>query len=145
MKKRKSAKITRRGLFQAGAGLALGGVFGDRAPAAPAPARPDVYQALGVKHVINATGTVTNLGGSLMPPEVVAAWVDAARHFVNLLELQNKVGERIAKLIGVEAAMVTTGAAGAILLGTAAVVAGSDPRLIRRLPDTRGMKNEVIV
>ena len=69
-------------------------------------------EALGVKHVINATGTVTILGGSLMPPEVVAAWADAAKHFVDLLDLQNKVGERIAKLIGVEAAMVTTGAAG---------------------------------
>jgi len=142
MKKR---QITRRGLFQAGAGLALGGVFGDMASAAPAQARPDVYQALGVKHVINATGTVTNLGGSLMPPEIVAAWVDASRHFVNLLDLQNKVGERIAKLIGVEAAMVTTGAAGALLLGTAAVVAGSNPKFIRRLPDTTGMKNEVIL
>jgi L-seryl-tRNA(Ser) seleniumtransferase len=138
-------QITRRGLFRAGAGLAMGGAFGDMASAAPTQPRRDVYQALGLKHVINATGTVTNLGGSLMPPEVVAAWADAARHFVNLLELQNKVGERIAKLIGVEAAMVTTGAAGALLLGTAAVVTGSNPKFIRRLPDTTGMKNEVIL
>src|SRR5438105_561714 len=146
MKKRKSTgRLTRRGLLQAGAGLALGGVLGETAPAAPAPARPGVYEALGVKHVINATGTVTNLGGSVMPPEVVAAWAEASRHFVNLLDLQNKVGERIAKLIGVEAALVTTGAAGALLLGTAAAVAGSDRKLIGRLPDTTGMKNEVIL
>ena len=105
----------------------------------------DVYEALGVKRVINATGTVTNLGGSLMPPEVVAAWRDAARHFVNLLELQERVGERIAQLAGVEAALVTTGAAGAILLGTAAAVTRGDPRFIRRLPDTAGMKNEVLI
>ena len=57
-----------------------------------------------------------------LPPEVIAAWVDAAKHFVNLADLRDKVGDKIAKLIGVEAALVTTGAAGSILLGTAAVV-----------------------
>src|SRR5688572_9545985 len=99
MKRKKSTtnRMSRRGLLQAGAGLALAGVVTEQAGlAGPAPARLDIYKALGVKPVINATGTVTNLGGSLMPPEVVAAWVDAARHFVNLLELQDKVGERIA-------------------------------------------------
>ncbi len=142
-------KMSRRGWL--GAGVALGAAYTAPAiaeaqtPIAPnGPAR-SVYASLGVKHVINATGTVTNLGGSLMPPEVVAAWVDASRHFVNLLELQNKVGERIAQLIGVEAALVTTGAAGALLLGTAAAVTGGDATLIRRLPDTTGMKNEVIL
>src|SRR5207249_676019 len=113
--------------------------------AAPSAARPGVYEALGIRHVINATGTVTVLGGSLMPPEVVAAWVDASRHFVDILDLSNKVGARIAKLIGVEAALVTTGAAGALLLGTAAAVTRGDARFIRRLPDTTGMKNEVIL
>jgi L-seryl-tRNA(Ser) seleniumtransferase len=142
-------RISRRRLLRAGA--ALGAVYagpGIIEAQAPSPANGrgrSVYEALGVKHVINATGTVTNLGGSLMPPEVVAAWVDASRHFVNLLELQNKVGERIAQLIGVEAALVTTGAAAALLLGTAAAVTGGDPKLIRRLPDTAGMKNEVIL
>jgi uncharacterized pyridoxal phosphate-dependent enzyme len=143
--KKSTGKLTRRGLLQAGAGLALGGLLADTAPAAHQAARPGVYEALGVRHVINATGTVTNLGGSLMPPEVVAAWVEASRHFVNLLELQDRVGERIARLVGVEAALVTTGAAGALLLGTAAAVTGGDPKLIRRLPDTAGMKNEVIL
>jgi L-seryl-tRNA(Ser) seleniumtransferase len=104
-----------------------------------------VYEALGIEHIINATGTVTNLGGSIMPPEVVAAWADAAKNFVNLVELQDKVGARIAELIGVEAALVTTGAAGSILLGTAAVVTRGDPKFIKRLPDTTGMKNEVIL
>jgi L-seryl-tRNA(Ser) seleniumtransferase len=143
--KKNAAKITRRGLLQAGAGLALGGVLPEVAPAAPAAAWSSVYQIIGVKHVINATGTVTNLGGSVMPPEVVAAWVQASRHFVNLLALQDKVGEKIAQLIGIEAALVTTGAAGALLLGTAAVVTRGDRDCIRRLPDTKGMKNEVIL
>jgi L-seryl-tRNA(Ser) seleniumtransferase len=140
-------KMTRRGMLQRGAGLALGGVLGSGGPvpaSAPSGAK-SVYEMIGVRHVINATGTVTALGGSLMPPEVIAAWTDAARHFVELLDLQNKVGERIAKLVGVEAALVTTGAAGALLLGTAAAVTRGDPKYVQRLPNTRGMKNEVIV
>jgi L-seryl-tRNA(Ser) seleniumtransferase len=146
-KKETPGNPTRRGVLQTGAGLALGGVLGagELAAAAPKPEPPRVYEALGVKHVINATGTVTFLGGSLMPPEVVAAWADAAKHFVNLLELQDRVGERIAKLIGVEAAMVTTGAAGALLLGTAAVVTRGDRDRIKRLPDATGMRNEVVL
>src|SRR5947207_5217227 len=142
MRKAKKANgLTRRRLLQTGAVLAIAPVA--YAPGyAAQPARQSIYQSLGVRHVINATGTVTNLGGSVMPPEVVAAWADASRHFVNLLDLQDRVGERIAKLIGVEAALVTTGAAGALLLGTAAAVTGTDRKSIARLPDTAGMKNE---
>lgn len=141
----KKKTVTRRGLLKTGAGLAVASTLGDAASAAQPPAKQSVYEALGVKHVINATGTVTNLGGSVMPPEVVAAWVDASKHFVNLVELQDKVGERIAKLIGVEAALVTTGAAGSLFLATAAVVTRGDRKAIARLPDTKGMKNEVIL
>jgi L-seryl-tRNA(Ser) seleniumtransferase len=143
-KTKKPARISRRTLLKSGAAVAFSGVLGSTAIAAQ-PARQSVYEALGLRQVINATGTVTNLGGSIMPPEVVAAWADAARHFVNLLELQDRVGERIAKLIGVEAALVTTGAAGSLLLGTAAVVTRGQPRFIRQLPDTKGMKNEVLL
>lgn len=135
--------MSRRRLLQAGAGAAVGAAIGtDNASAAP---KQNVYDALGVKRVINATGTVTVFGGSVMPPEVVAAWSAAAGHFVDLVELQNRVGEKIAKLLGVEAALVTTGAAGALLLGTAAAVTRGDRKLIPRLPDTSGMKNEVIL
>src|SRR5438132_9770103 len=135
-----TAKMTRRGVLKGSAGLALGGILAAGETAEGEPARNDtVYQSLGVKHVINATGTVTFLGGSLMPPEVVAAWIHASRHFVNLFDLQDRVGERIAQLIGVEAALVTTGAAGAILLGTAAAVTRGKPDLIKRLPDTAGL------
>lgn len=103
------------------------------------------YTAIGIKPIINATGNFTSLGGSIMPPEVVAAWVEASMQFVDLLELQDRVGERIAKLVGAPAALVTTGAAGAIVLGTAAAVTGGDPALIRRLPQTSGLRNEVIL
>lgn len=146
MKAKKSNALTRRRLLQASTGLTLGSVLGSGATGqAGPPLKPGVYQALGLKHVINATGTVTTLGGSVMPPEVAAAWVEASRHFVDLLDLQEKVGQRLAKLIGVEAALVTTGAAGALLLGTAAAVTRGERAGIRRLPDTTGMKNEVIL
>jgi D-glucosaminate-6-phosphate ammonia-lyase len=80
-----------------------------------------------------------------MPPEVVAAWAEASKQFVDLVDLQDRVGEKIARLVGVEAALVTTGAAGALLLGTAAAVTRGDRKLIARLPDTTGMKNEVVL
>src|SRR5262245_50133451 len=68
---RKMKAVTRRDLLQGGAGLALGSVLGTTTThAAETPKGPGVYEALGVKPVLNATGTVTILGGSLMPPEV---------------------------------------------------------------------------
>lgn len=143
MKSKPSSKVSRRKALQAGAGLALAGSL--PANAAPASKPANVYEALGLRTFINAAGTITTMGGSVMPAEVVAAWVDASKHFVDLLQLHDKVGERIAKLIGVPAALVTTGAAGAILLGTAAAVTGGDREAIGRLPDTTGLKNEVIL
>jgi L-seryl-tRNA(Ser) seleniumtransferase len=129
-----------------GAALAIAPVaYASGSEALAQPARHSIYESLGLRHIINATGTVTNLGGSIMPPEVIAAWSEAARHFVNLGELQNRVGERIAKAIGVESALVTTGAAGALQLGTAAVVTRGDRKKMTRLPDTTGMRNEVLL
>jgi L-seryl-tRNA(Ser) seleniumtransferase len=105
----------------------------------------NIYQRLGVRTRINAWGTVTILTGCLTPPEVLDAMHQAAQHYVYLEELQKAVGERIAQLLGVDGAMVTSGAAGAIMLATAACVAGKDPDRIHRLPDTSGMKNQVII
>ena len=98
-----------------------------------------------MRPVINAIGTVTVLGGVIMPPEVVAAMEEAARHFIHMPELLEKSGEHIARLLGVEAAVVTTGAAGAFTLATAACVTGKDSEKIQKLPDTRGMRNEVVM
>jgi D-glucosaminate-6-phosphate ammonia-lyase len=106
---------------------------------------PNIYDRLGVRTRINAKGTYTYLTGSLMPPEVAQAQHEAAEHYVFLEELQAAAGRKIAELLGVEAAMVTSGAAGAMTLGTAACVAGKDEEKIRRIPDTIGMKNEVIL
>ncbi|HLY11574.1 MAG TPA: aminotransferase class V-fold PLP-dependent enzyme [Planctomycetota bacterium] len=113
---------------------------------AQTPGRPrDVYQELGIRPLINAAGTYTYLSASLRPAEVAEAMESASRHFVNLNELHAAVGKRISALLGCEAALVTAGAASALLLGTAACVAGKDRDKIRRLPDTTGMKNEVLL
>jgi len=110
------------------------------------PAKPsNLYDRLGVRTRINAKGTYTYLTGSLLPPEVARALEEATHHYVYLVELQQKVGEKISNMLGVEAALVTSGAAGAIMLGTAACLTGKDPEKIKRLPDITGMKSEVII
>ncbi len=113
-------------------------------PPAPAAER-DVYRELGVRPLVNAAGTYTTLSASLLPREVVEAMDSASRKYVNLVELQQAVGRRISALLGCEAALVTSGAAAALTLGTAACVAGADRERIRRLPDTAGMRNEVLI
>jgi L-seryl-tRNA(Ser) seleniumtransferase len=102
------------------------------------------YTALGVRPLINALSTYTRLGGSIMPPEVVAAMVEASRTHVNIEELQVMVGRRIAELTHNEAAYVATGAAAGLVLATAAIVAGNDPERVKQLPDLAGLKNEVV-
>jgi uncharacterized pyridoxal phosphate-dependent enzyme len=106
---------------------------------------PTSYSRLGVKTVINGVGTVTVLGGCIMPPEVVAAMAEASRHFVNLPDLQLKAGAHLASLIGVPAAMITDGAASAITVATAASIAFPDPKTLQQLPDTTALRNEVIL
>ncbi|HZT33482.1 MAG TPA: hypothetical protein VFA33_26580 [Bryobacteraceae bacterium] len=105
----------------------------------------DIYRQLGVRPLINAAGTYTVLSGSLMPERARQAMEEASRSFVRLEELQRAVGARIARLLGVEGAMVTSGAACSIMLATAASVTGADPEKIRRVPDLTGMKSEVII
>ena len=107
--------------------------------------RGNVYSRLGVKTVINCRGTWTYLSGSLQFPEVRDAQVEAGRYFVNIVELQRAVGRRLAELTGAESGMITSGAAGAMAAATAACIAGSDPKRIWQLPDTTGLKPEVIM
>jgi uncharacterized pyridoxal phosphate-dependent enzyme len=109
------------------------------------PSRENVYSRLGVKTVINCRGTWTYLSGSLQFPEVRAAQTEASHHFVNMVELQRAVGRRLAELTGAESGLITSGAAGAMAASTAACMAGSDPAKIWQLPDTTGMKHEVIM
>ncbi len=106
----------------------------------------NIYKRLGIRTVINGNATLTRLGGSIMPSEVVAAMVDASKHFVDIIELQKRVGEEIAKLTHNEAAYVSCGAAAALTLSTAACVTGLDATKREKLPHLdASMKSEVIV
>src|SRR5712691_3620685 len=141
---------SRRSFLEIISGMQLaGGIIGAntmRAVAAAAPgAGRDYLRELGVRPFINAAGTYTAMTASLMPPEVVEAITYASRHYVMLDELHDKVGERIATLLHCEAAMVTSGAASALTLGTAAVLTGTDRQKIVELPSLATMKGEVIV
>jgi uncharacterized pyridoxal phosphate-dependent enzyme len=107
--------------------------------------RQNVYTRLGVKTVINCRGTWTYLSGSLEFPEVRQAQVEASQHFVNVIELQRAVGRRLSELTGAESGIITSGAAGAMAAATAGCMAGTDDKYIWQLPDTTGLKHEVIM
>src|SRR6201996_4697671 len=105
----------------------------------------NIYTRLGVKPLINARGTWTYLSASLELPQVRAAQVEAAQHFVNIFELQQAAGRRLAQLTGAESGMITSGAAGAMAVATAGCMAGTDDRYVWQLPDTTGLKHEVVM
>jgi uncharacterized pyridoxal phosphate-dependent enzyme len=105
----------------------------------------NIYTRLGVKPVINGRGTWTYLSATLELPEVKAAQEAASQHYVNIFELQQAVGKRLGVLTGAESGMITSGAAAAIASGTAACLAGTDPKAIWQLPDTTGLKHEVVM
>jgi uncharacterized pyridoxal phosphate-dependent enzyme len=109
------------------------------------PISSDVYTRLGVRPFINARGTWTYLSGSLELPEVRRAVEDASQHFVDMFELQRAAGKRLAELSGAESGMVTSGSAGAMAVATAACIAGTDPKNVWQLPDTTGLKHEVVM
>jgi len=103
------------------------------------------YESIGVRPLINCRGTYTIISGSLLLPEARAAMLAASEQYVHLDELMEKVGERIAEVMECEFGLVTNGCAAAICQVTAACVAGDDPAAIRQLPDTTGMKDEVVI
>ena len=131
-------KTTRRRVLGAGLALPLAGQ-------AAKTAAPSIYKRLGVKTFINAYGTLTTLGGTLVLPEVKRAMEEASLDFIGIHDLQKKVGEQLAALTGAEAAFVTAGASAALCLATCAVTAGADPAKIDRLPDLTGMKSEIVI
>jgi uncharacterized pyridoxal phosphate-dependent enzyme len=105
----------------------------------------NVYAELKVRPYINALGIYTRYGGTIMPGPVVAAMVEASKQFVNLFELQDRIGEAIAQMTQNEAAFVSCGAASGMLLAVAACIAGTNQELADRLPDTQGMRNQIIM
>ena len=127
-------------------GGVVGGILASESVFAepPSPAR-DLFKELGVTRVINAGVTMTFLSGSLMMPETLDAINSTAHDFANMYELQDKVGAKIAEMLHCEAAMVTSGAACALLLGAAAAITGTDQEKIKLLPNLPGPRPEVIM
>src|SRR6266550_5917440 len=147
-------RMTRRKLLGTGAhaalaeGVALFGIpaLEGRASAKAAPQAVDYYKKLGVSPFINAAGTYTVLSASTMPDEVLAAIALAARQPVNLNELLDASGAYLAKRLQCEAALVTSGAAAALVVGTAACVTmGNDQAMLGIPTDMAALRNEVIV
>ncbi len=107
--------------------------------------KKDYFKELGIRTFINAAGTYTSMTGSLMPKEVIDAISYGSLEYVNLDELQDKVGERIAQLLNCEYATVSSGCFGAMSIAMAGVMSGKDPKKIKQLPDVNGLKHEVIL
>ena len=140
---------TRRSFLQGAAVLPLGTLLPHAEDSAPLSktrqlAR-DYFAELELGSFINAAAPYSSLSGSPMWPEVIEAMEYAMTRPARMSELHDAVGKRIAEIAGSEAAMVTAGATSAITLGTAACLTGTDRDLIHRLPDTTGMKDEVII
>lgn len=104
-----------------------------------------IYRELGATPIINATGSVTLLGGSTPVQEVKDAMEAADSAYIPLIDLQKAAGKVVAEVIGVPAAYFTSGAGSALTLVTAAMMAGDDDDKIQQLPDTTGMKNEILI
>lgn len=121
-----------------------GSVFGAAASAAAKSPKRDFFKELGVTPIINAQATMTFLSGSTMLPETLEAINSTAHSFVNMYELQDAIGVKIAEMLHCESGMVTSGAGCAILLGTAASITGSDKQMIKDMPTPAGPQREVI-
>ena len=104
-----------------------------------------IYKELGAQPIINAIGSVTMLGGSTPVPEVKEAMEQADVAYIPLVELEEKAGQAIADIVDVPAAYITSGAGSALTLATAAIMAGDDDDRVQQLPDTTGMKNEILI
>ena len=139
-------RFTRRDLFRTGGAAAAASLAPSPAPAAPTVSTtPEVYTHIGVRPFINCTATLTINGGSQMLSEVIAAVEQASHYHVNLDELMEKVGDRLAQLLQVGWGIVTAGAAAALVHATAGCIAGADPEKMQRLPNLSGLKDEVIM
>jgi D-glucosaminate-6-phosphate ammonia-lyase len=132
--------LSRRSLFARGSILAaMQGL-----PATARAATPNIYEQIGVRPLVNCRGTFTIISGSQSLPEVKAAMDAASRSYVNMDELMDAVGGRLAELTGADWGMVSSGCAAALAHATAACIAGADPEKLQRLPNTQGLKHEVI-
>jgi L-seryl-tRNA(Ser) seleniumtransferase len=134
--------ISRRDVFRSTGMLAAGAAAGNAGATKDA---PDPYTRIGVRPFINCTATITINGGSRMLPEVIATIEQASHYHVNLDELMEKTGDRLAQLLQVPWGIVTAGAAAALTHAAAGCIAGTDPEKMQRLPNLAGLKNEIIM
>ena len=104
-----------------------------------------IFDELGVRPVLNAQGNRTLLGGNTVSADVRAIMDDSEEYYAHMGELMDRVGEKIADMLGVEAALVTSGTAAALAVGAAACMTGSDEERIERIPDVTGMRHEFII
>ena len=104
-----------------------------------------IFDRLGIKPIVNAKGPATRLSGGILRPEVAQAMVEASQHCVDIARLQAAAGRYIAQVTGAEAGYVSAGAASGLMLATAACICGNDLGAMDRLPDTTGLKNEVVI
>jgi D-glucosaminate-6-phosphate ammonia-lyase len=104
-----------------------------------------VYDRLGVRTIVNASGPSTRLSGNILRPEVASAMAEASQWCVDLAELQGRASEILAEVTGAQAGYVTAGAAAGLMLASAACIAKLDPAKMNRLPDSDGMPNEIII
>jgi len=112
---------------------------------APAPAGRDYFAELGVGQFINAGEPYTTLSGALMPSEAVDAYVYASSRYVRLNDLHDAIGKKLAEMTHCESVMITCGASSGLTLGTAACVTLGNLKAVPQLPDTTGLKNQVII
>src|SRR5437762_7258707 len=108
-------------------------------------ATEDIRKRLGVRPVINVSGTMTSLGASIVVPEAVAAVAAILSEFVEIDDLQKRVSAVVARLCGTDAGFVTASCSAGISVAVAGAITGSDLAAIERLPDTSGLKNEVVI
>ena len=107
--------------------------------------RLDIRPSLGLRQVINVSGTMTHLGASIIVPEAIEAMAGIASEFVEMTDLHRKAGAVVARLCKAESGTVTSCVSAGITLSVAAAMTGNDLGRIARLPDSAGMKNEVVI
>ena len=138
----------RRDLFRRGSLMALAGSFAGRVrklAAAPLEFGANMYRSIGVRPVINARGTFTIITGSQTLPEVKKAMDEASRGYVQMDELMNGVGQRLAEISGAEWGIVSAGCCAGVTNCTLAAIAGFNPERMQRIPDLTGLKDSVVI
>ena len=107
--------------------------------------KDDFFAAMGLRPVINAASHASRLGGTRLPQPVISAMVEASQTFVPIAEMQARASELIAEFTGAEAGCVASGADACMTLAAAACMTGDDPAAMDQLPDTTGLRNEIVM